>query len=160
MTTAKSSESNGFVTSAFQWGDTENALTFWAQKLFNKKIKYKDIEEFFLEKEFNVSEKYDGTNVGKDKNGQLYSRRLLIESDKEEFIGTSLKSVKSTDVTCFHDYLVNKLHSCGNGIKNTIVFGELMCNPDLHGYDNRGLSERWLLFGAIIDVEEEYKKIS
>ena len=99
-------------------------------------------------------EKFDGTNLGKDKNG---SRRLVLGKDKEEFIGTSLDSIKQVDVGSFHNELVKKLGISEACLLNTIIFGELMCNPDLHDYEKRGFSGRWLLFGAMLEVEGDSK---
>ena len=38
-----------------------------------------------------ASEKYDGTNIAKDDEGHIYSRRFPIDDDKDMFIKTNLK---------------------------------------------------------------------
>ena len=48
------------------------------------------VEEYFLEREFTYIEKFDGTNIGKDMNGVIYSRRLVLgihEDFKQDIIG-------------------------------------------------------------------------
>ena len=42
-------------------------------------------------------------------------------------------------------------------IFNIIVIGELMCNPQIHEYEKRGLAGKWLVFGVILEVKEESK---
>ena len=42
-----------------------------------------------------------------------------------------------------------------SGVKNTIVFGELMCNNNIHDYGERGLNARWIMFGAVLMLEED-----
>ena len=107
-------------------------------------------------------EKFDGTNIGKDKNGCIYTRRTKLNKHMKEFIGTSLKNVKKIEVNSFHDKMNDMV--CG-GVKNTIVFGELMCNNNIHDYDERGLNARWVLFGAVLllegdkDVDEYLEKL-
>ena len=70
----------------------------------------------------------------------------------KEFIGTSLKNVKKIDVNSFHDVMSDIV--CG-GVNNTIVFRELMCNNNIHDYDERGLNGRWIMFGAVLIFEED-----
>ena len=159
MTGVKSANVNRSIPNPYQWGDTENALTIWMGKLVDEKLGYEDLDEYFLKREFTMCEKFDGTNIGRDRKGQIYSRRILIESDRKEFIETSLECVKKTNVNSFHLYLKKELDIYGEGILNTVVIGELMCNPNLHGYITRGLANRWLLFGAILEVDEEIKEI-
>ena len=47
-----------------------------------------------------------------------------------------MKNVKKIEVNSFHDKMNDMV--CG-GVKNSIVFDELMCN-NIHDYDDRGLN--------------------
>jgi hypothetical protein len=52
------------------------------------------LTQFFLLTPCFVTEKYDGTNISKDDEGRIYSRRYLLDPGQEEFIKTSLGKVK------------------------------------------------------------------
>ena len=43
----------------------------------------------------------------------------------------------------------------GGELKNSIVFGELMCNNNIHDYTERGLNGRWIMLSAFLMVEDE-----
>ena len=109
MTGAESANLNRSIPNPYQWGNTENALTIWMDKLLDKNLNYEDLDEYFLKREFTMCEKFDGTNIGKDRKGQIYSRRILIENNIKEFIQTSLECVKKTNVNSFHLYLKKEL---------------------------------------------------
>ena len=44
-----------------------------------------------------------------------------------------------------------------DGIMNTIVFGELMFNDNIHDHSERGMVGRWILFGCILVIEDDEK---
>ena len=97
-------------------------------------------------------EKFDGTNIAEDVNGCIYTRRTKLDKYVDEFIGTSLGNVKKIDVKSFHDLMRNKV---SDGIMNTIVFGELMCNDNIHDYTERRVNRRCIMYGFIILIEYE-----
>ena len=150
----KSIGKKNFIENPYQWGETENALTIWTNILQDGN----KVEEYFLERDFTYCEKFDGTNVGKDMRGLIYSRCLVLGMHEKEFINTSLKCMHKTYINSFHKYLMEELDgNHGEDILNIIVIGELMCNPQLHEYETRGLAGRWLVFGVILEVKEESK---
>ena len=71
----------------------------------NKKNKFEDVRKYLIEEEITYTEKFNGTNISKDKNGCIYTRRRKLNKNVKEFIGTSLKNVKKIDVNSFHDMM-------------------------------------------------------
>ena len=59
--------------------------------------------------EFTYIEKFDGTNISKDKNGSIYTRRTKLNEYVKESIGTSLENVKKIDVKSFHDKMCDSI---------------------------------------------------
>ena len=43
----------------------------------------------------------------------------------------------------------------GGGVKNSIVFGELMCNNNIKDYTKSGLNGRVIMFGAVLMLEDD-----
>ena len=43
----------------------------------------------------------------------------------------------------------------GGAVKKTIVFGELMCNHNIHDYTERGVNGRWIMFGVVMVIEDD-----
>ena len=82
----------------------------------------------------------------------IYIRRRELNQYVKEFIGTSLQNVKKIDVNSFHDMMSDIL---GGGVNNTIIFGELMCNNNIHDYTERRLNGRWIMFGAVLMLQED-----
>ena len=136
----------------YQWGKTRSALSWMLELVKNRKTKFDDVRKYLIEEEITYVEKFDGTNIGKDKNGCIYTRRTKLNKHMKEFIGTSLKNVKKIEVNSFHDKMNEIVYG---GVKNTIVFGELMCNNNIHDYGDRGLNARWILFGAVLLLEDD-----
>ena len=120
----------------------------------NRKNKFGDVRKCLMEDEFRYVEKFDGKNIAKDVDGCIYTRRTKLDMYVNEFIGTSLGNVKKIDVKSFHDLMRNKV---GEGVMDTIVFGELMCNDNIHDYTERGMVGRWILFGCILVIEDDEK---
>ena len=58
-----------------QWGQTRNALSWIIELMKNRKSKFKDVRKYMMDEEFTYMEKFDGTNIAKDKNGCIYTRR-------------------------------------------------------------------------------------
>ena len=78
-----------FIENPYQWGETENALTIWSNILEDGN----KVEEYFLQQYFTYSEKFDGTNIGKDIRGLIYSKRVVLGIHVKDFNYTSLKQV-------------------------------------------------------------------
>ena len=92
----------GFTKNQYQWGSTENTLTIWTNMLKDEN----KIEEYFLERGFTYCEKFDGTNIGKDIKGVIYSWCLVLGMYEDfdhdmKFINTSLENVHETDIKSF-----------------------------------------------------------
>ena len=45
----------------------------------NIKNKFENVRKYLIEEEITYTEKFDGTNISKDKNGCIYTRRKKIE---------------------------------------------------------------------------------
>ena len=105
---------------------------------------------YLMEEEFTYMEKFDEANIAKDKNGCIYTRQTKLDGYVKEFIGTSLENVKKIDG--FHELMCDIV---GERVKNTIVFGELICNNNIHDCTERGVNGRWILFGGVMVFEDD-----
>ena len=106
-----------------------------------------------------ATEKYDGTNIAKDDEGHIYSRRFPIDDDQEMFIKTNLKKVKEANVPAFRDILVEDAGLDKDVISKFIVYGEFICN-DLYDYGVRGLLGSWRVFGAKLELKNDASEVS
>ena len=100
-----------------------------------------------------ATEKYDGTNVGKDEHGLLYGRRLMIPSGEgRSYQHTPLTAVNRVDTARMKADLFAELDATPEEISafTMVVYGELMINKGLFDYAERSLSSGWFAFGAIL----------
>jgi len=139
----------------YRWDHTENALTFWSMFVTKNIGNHRErIYDLFLERPCFATEKYDGTNIAKDDGGQIYSRRLLIGEEQEEFMETNLKKVKEANVL----ELRNKFLECAeldtSNIIKFVSYGEFLCNK-YYDYMTRSVVGDWKVFGAIIEVKQK-----
>ena len=135
-----------------QWGRTRNALSWMIELVTNRKNKFEDVRKYLIEEQITYMEKFDGTSIAKDKNRCIYTRRTKLNQYVKELIGTILQNVKKIDVKSFND-MMNDI--VGSGLNDTIEFGELMCNNNIHDYTERSLNGRWIMFGAVLMLEED-----
>lgn len=110
-----------------------------------------------------VSTKYDGTCFGKIDTGMLVGRRTLLGKNCEAYQQTSTVVAKNCDVEALRIELSLMLNI--ELLEGSVcVWGELMCNPGFYGYQERGLTEKWLCFGVVIQLppvpEETLSSIS
>ena len=77
---------------------------------------------------FVFSVKFDGTNIAKDEDGILYSRRFVIEAEAEKFQQVSLQEVKKADIKLVRRLILQSADIEDTMISKTITFGELICN--------------------------------
>eukprot|EP00092_Neocalanus_flemingeri_P053099 GFUD01062302.1.p1 GENE.GFUD01062302.1~~GFUD01062302.1.p1 ORF type:complete len:398 (-),score=107.74 GFUD01062302.1:36-1229(-) len=139
----------------YQWSQTENALTSFSKIVKKYVSRDKDrLRKLFLETPCFATEKYDGTNIGKDDEGIMYSRRFLIETGQEEFIKTNLKKVKEANIVKFRNRLIEVSGLDKGNIIKCLVYGELICN-ELYDYRKREILGDWKVFGAKLEVEKE-----
>ena len=138
-----------------QWEHTENALTYWATKV-TKLIDYhkESLDDFFNKNLCYATEKYDGTNVAKDDRGQVYSRRLQIDDDAEEFIDTNLKKIRDANIADFRSRLQEVAEVDEAIVSRCIVYGELICNK-YYDYVERDIVGDWKVFGAAVLVKKD-----
>ena len=54
--------------------------------------------------------KFDGTNIAKDDEGTLYSRRFVLEEHTERFQQTSLQEVKEADIRLVRRLILKYSH--------------------------------------------------
>ena len=136
-----------------QWPSTSNFVQESCLWLEKSKSEEERKRTFFRNKAF-VVEKLDGTNVAKDDQGQLYSRRLFIPADAESFLKTSLNHVRYANIKLVKKKLCEKIGLEEHILEKLIVYGELIVN-EKYDYRKRKLFSTWLVFGAAISVPEQ-----
>jgi len=99
---------------------------------------------------FAVSQKYDGTNVGKDEFGVLYGRNMTLPSGSVEYQKTPLDFVNKVDVKAIKEDILKQTGLGEEMIKCFNLYGELMCNSYLYNYEKDKVHGTYQLFGAII----------
>ena len=143
---------------SFIWPSTKNftsSICWWWHKYENEEKERNKI--FYRSKAF-ATEKLDGTNIGKNDKGELFSRRLPISVESDMFLKTSLKHVKAADIKLVKEKLCERTFLDETLIENLIVYGELIVN-EKYDYQERNLMGSWLVFGAMIIAEYEDLKI-
>ena len=133
---------------SFIWPSTKNftsSICWWWHKYENEEERN---EIFYRSKAF-ATEKLDGTNIGKNDKGELFSRRLPISVESDMFLKTSLKHVKAADIKLVKEKLCERTFLDETLIENLIVYGELIVN-EKYDYQERNLMGSWLVFGAMI----------
>ena len=109
-----------------------------------KKFRKNDLNYLIFNKVYEASWKYDGTNVGKDPEGNMYGRNYMIAPTANSYQKTDLTFVKKLEVAPIRDE-INAL--AGLKLENIVVYGELMCNKKLYNYENM---DSFYIFGAMI----------
>ena len=80
-----------------------------------------------FEKLFSVfSIKFDGTNIAKDDEGTLYSRRFVLEEHTERFQQTSLQKVKEADIRLVRRLILKYCHIEANIINKGRVHSMIL----------------------------------
>ena len=97
-----------------------------------------------------LSQKYDGTNVGKDENGEMYGRNKMIGPKESSYQKTDLKCVKAIDAAKMKESFIEATGLDPALIEKFVVYGELMCNPNLYDYTKNGVHGSFQLFGAMV----------
>ena len=138
----------------YQWEHTENAYSVFSTAVRRHLPHDKErIHKFFLHTSCFATEKYDGTNISKDHQGRLYSRRYQLEKGQQEFIKTSLAKVREADIDMFKNRLIEVAGLDAAVISKCLVYGEFMCNG-FYDYRARGIVGDWKVFGAIIEMKK------
>ena len=141
----------------YQWGQTNNALNIFSSYYSYTRDPTKEafghdkLREILLETPAVATEKLDGTNVGKDDEGNIYGRRLLIDKDKTSYQRVSLDRVKTADVCRVKMEICKVLKIDETELRKFLVFGELICNK-AYDYVERDLLSTWKVFGAMIEA--------
>ena len=138
---------------SFIWPSTKNftsSTCWWLEKYQSKEER----NEIFNRTTAFAVEKLDGTNIGKDEKGELFSRRLVISAESDMFLKTSLKLVKAADIRLVKKKLCEKIFLRETLIENLIVYGELIVN-EKYDYKQRKLRGSWLIFGAMVIVKPQ-----
>ena len=143
---------------SYQWEHTENAYSVFSSMVRKYLPNNKDrLYKFFLQTPCYATEKYDGTNIAKDDQGRVYSRRYLLDNGQEEFIKTSLEKVKEADINKFKDGVVETSGLEPDSVNKCLVYGELMCNG-FYDYRTRGIVGGWKVFGAVLEFKKELQE--
>jgi len=122
---------------------------------FHPRYGAREIRAYFCEQPVYVTEKYDGTNVGKDEDGNMYGRRQMISGNSYQ--KTPLTSVETVDTHRMKEDLFSAIGG-SDSLKDAftmVVYGELMCNKNLYDYSLRALSCGWFPFGIILRHKTE-----
>ena len=134
-----------------------SAIPLTIQYFLNKRSNYKSkINDIMFNMPFEASQKFDGTNVGKDTSGLMYGRNKMIPFTSGSYQKTNIDYLKKMDVNPLRDEL-NQV--CGVDLQNFVLYGELMCNSGLYNYKEY---ETFNVFGAMIKPQqgESAKEIS
>jgi len=132
-----------------QWEHTENFLSALAYQSNSE-----NLDVFLRETLCSASIKFDGTNIAKDDDGTLYSRRFVMDEEAEKFQHTSLEEVNKADINLVKRLLLKDADIEETLISKTITFGELICN---RYYDYNKFYGKWLTFGVKLQVAEAGK---
>ena len=100
-----------------------------------------------------VSQKHDGTNVGKSDGGKMYGRNQQISSKAESYQLTSIDCVKKVNVQEIKEDLLNITGIEAAAIGKFNVYGELMCHRPVTHKDiqtGESVDGTYQLFGAMI----------
>ena len=141
----------------YQWGQTNNALNIFSSYYSytrdpsREAFGHDKLREILLETPAVATEKLDGTNVGKDDEGNIYGRRLLIDKGKTSYQRVSLDKVKTADICKVKMEICKVLKIDETELRKFLVFGELICNK-AYDYVERDLLSTWKVFGAMIEA--------
>ena len=94
--------------------------------------------------------KIDGTNVGKDAEGNIYGRNQMVQPGAATYQKTSLDAVKDVDVAMVSEKILAAAEVEGDDVTHFVLYGELVCNKTIYDYAHRGRATGWLVFGAMI----------
>ena len=67
------------------------------------------LRAFILTTGIFVTVKFDGSNIGKDEDHVIYSRRLILPVGETQFLKTDLKMVKEANIEKFKNILLEAL---------------------------------------------------
>lgn len=114
----------------------------------------KKLHQWLIGSPVTVGEKYDGTNVGKLRDGTLLGRRTVIPASTASYQRCELKGLRSLETMAALDELL----SMGGAPTHVraALYGELMCNSGLYGYQAAGLAKSWQAFGALVEFDDEH----
>jgi hypothetical protein len=120
------------------------------------------INDYFCKAPVVATQKYDGTNVGKDETGAIYGRRQMIaDTFGATYQKTKLTAVSQVDTKKMKADLFAEIGATVAEKESftMVAYGELMCNHSLFDYEERSLSSGWFIFGAILrhKMEAELK---
>jgi len=112
--------------------------------------------QIVLETHCEVSVKYDGTNLGKDKNGNFYGRRYKLDANIKKYQGVSLVPLYEIDVAAILADLLREVRDSPKVVEtgaefpdpeDFVVIGELMKHVDLFDYKEKNLKGTWQMCG-------------
>ena len=81
-----------------------------------------------------LSQKFDGTNVGIDEFGDCYGRNKMIGAKESSYQKTDMKCVRAVDAAKIKEAFIEATGLDPALIERFVVYGELMCNPNLYDY--------------------------
>ena len=115
------------------------------------------LRERVLVNRVEASLKIDGTNVGKDVEGNIYGRNQMVQSSADKmyrmertYQKTSLAAVKEVDVASVREKILAAAGVDGDDVAQFVLYGELVCNKDIYDYAHRARAGGWLVFGAMV----------
>ena len=84
-----------------------------------------------------ASFKIDGTNVGKDAEGNIYGRNQMVRPDADSYQKTNLGAVKDCDVGMVFEKVISAADLKREDIEHFVLYGELVCNKTIYDYAYR-----------------------
>ena len=130
----------------------EQILAYLGAEPGSKVLMRMELEKALLEEPLcSATVKYDGTCFGKMDDGSLSGRRHLVGKACENYLNTSTAACQSCDIELVRAELSRRL-DVELACRSVCVWGELMCNPGYYGYLARGLADKWISFGAVVQL--------
>ena len=81
-----------------------------------------------------ASVKIDGTNVGKDAEGNIYGRNQMVQPGADTYQKTSLVAAKEVDVATVLAKVLSAAEIEREDVAHFVLYGELVCNKGAYTY--------------------------
>jgi len=152
----------------YQWGETESFPLYLCEMVLliimtpmrkeEKENKLAEVKNLFLHQKVSCMEKFNGTNIAIDRQGQVYTRRCKLPEEDVEFNKTDITHVRNQreKVESLETYITKEMETADLKFGNILVYGELMCPAqnkfEEYDYEERNLKGKWVIFGCTIQV--------
>lgn len=115
-----------------------------------KRCDKQQLNDVIFQQQVFATIKFDGTNVGRDETELMYGRNKIMQPDAKAYQKTPLDHAKKINAQAVKEALQKQAGLEVGLIERLVVYGELMCNPDLFRYAEEKLYSTCPVFGAMI----------